>query len=400
MRALLAALGDPHLAVPVMHVAGTNGKGSTVATLEAILRAKGRRVAKYTSPHLVDFRERIIVDGRPIAPETVTEFVARWTPEAERLGATFFEVTTALAFEHFARANVDVALIETGLGGRLDATNVVAPIVAGVTAIGLDHTEFLGHTLEQIAAEKGGIYKPDAPAVVGEPNPGLRRTLADQATSVGARPVRVVAEECRIADIAVAPGGTSFTIAAPWGAGRLQTTLVGRFQAANTATALTMLDAAGDTYATDVAEAAPALRAVRIPGRYQRVGPFIFDVAHNPDGAAVLAETLLAMGAARPIVALVTVLADKDWRGMLGALAPVVDRFVLSCAPTAPASRAWRVEDAHEYVRDRGWPVEVERDFDAALARAEALGATVVVTGSFHTVGDAMARLQVDPLAG
>jgi dihydrofolate synthase/folylpolyglutamate synthase len=294
---------------------------------------------------------------------------------------------------------VDVALIETGLGGRLDATNVVRPLVAGVTAIGLDHTEFLGHTLEQIAAEKAGIFKPGAPAVVGEPDAGLRRTLADRADAVGARPVRIVAEECRISDVGVGPAGTSFSVAAPWGAGRLSTSLVGRFQAANAATALTMLHAAGGAYAAGVEEAAPALRAVRIPGRYQRVGPFVFDVAHNPDGAAVLAETLVAAGAARPVVALVTVLADKDWRGMLGALAPVVERFVLTSAPTAPASRAWHPEDALAYAGSRGWPAELVPDFDAALARAEALGATVVVTGSFHTVGDAMARLQVDPLA-
>jgi dihydrofolate synthase/folylpolyglutamate synthase len=400
MRAFLAAIGDPHHALRAFHVAGTNGKGSTVATLEAVLRARGLRVAKYTSPHLVDFRERIVVDGRAIDPETVVDFVRRWTPEAERLGATFFEVTTALAFDHFARAGVDAAIVETGLGGRLDATNVIQPLVAGVTAIGLDHTEYLGHTVEQIAGEKAGIFKAGAPAVVGEPGEALRRLLAGRAEMAGARPVRVVAEESRIGEIAVSPTGTEFAVDAPWGRGRLGTALVGRYQAFNTATALTMLDAAGPPYAASLDEAAAALRTVRIPGRFQRVGPFVFDVAHNPDGAAVLAETLEATGVARPIVALVTVLADKDWRGMLAALAPVVDRFVITAAPTAPASRAWRPEDALAFAESRGWVAELVRDFDAALARAEATGATVVVTGSFHTVGDAMARLQVDPLAG
>ena len=400
MRAFLALIGDPHRAVPVLHVAGTNGKGSTVATLYALLRARGLRVAKYTSPHLVDFRERVVVDGRAIDPDTVVEFVRRWTPDAERLGATFFEVTTALAFDHFARAGADVAIIETGLGGRLDATNVVQPLVAGVTAIGLDHMEYLGHTLEQIAAEKAGIYKAGAAAVVGEPEESLRHALAAHAAAAGASPVRVVVEESRIADIAVTPAGTAFTVEAPWGAGRIATPLVGRYQAFNTATALTMLDAAGPAYAVGLEAAAEALRGVRIPGRFQRVGPFVFDVAHNPDGARVLAETLEATGVARPVVALVTVLADKDWRGMLAALAPVVDRFVLTAAPTAPATRAWRPDDALAVAESRGWAAELVRDFDAALARAESIGATVVVTGSFHTVGDAMARLQVDPLAG
>ena len=165
-------------------------------------------------------------------------------------------------------------------------------------------------------------------------------------------------------------------------------------------TALTMLDAAGPPYAAPLDEVADALRAVRVPGRFQRVGPFVFDVAHNPDGAGVLAETLVATGAARPVLAHVTVLHDKDWRGMLGALAPAVDRFVITAAPTAPASRAWRPDDALAYANARGWAAELVRDFGDALARAEALGATVVVTGSFHTVGDAMARLQVSPLPG
>jgi dihydrofolate synthase/folylpolyglutamate synthase len=393
-------LGDPHRRVPHFHVAGTNGKGSTVATLEAVLRAGGLRVAKYTSPHLVDFRERIVVDGRPIPAETVTEFVGRHTPDAERLGATFFEVTTALAFEHFANEAADVAIIETGLGGRLDATNVIVPLAAGVTAIGLDHTEYLGDTVEQIAGEKAGIYKPGVPAVVGEPSVALRRLLAEHARAAGAAPVRVVAEECRVDSVVVDTDGTSFDVEAPWGRGRLRTALVGRFQASNAATALTMLDAAGGAYAPSMARVAAALASVRIPGRFQRVGPFVFDVAHNPDGAAVLAETLLATDLPRPIVALVTVLADKDWRGILEALARAADRFVLTAAPTAPRSRAWRPSDALDYARSRGWSAELVPDFGAALGRAEGSGATVVVTGSFHTVGDAMARLQVDPLAG
>ena len=138
MRTFLAAIGDPHHALRAFHVAGTNGKGSTVATLEAVLRARGLRVAKYTSPHLVDFRERIVIDGRPIAAEAVVDFVRRWTPTAERLGATFFEVTTALAFDHFARAGVDASIVETGLGGRLDATNVLGAPVVVLTNVSLE----------------------------------------------------------------------------------------------------------------------------------------------------------------------------------------------------------------------------------------------------------------------
>ena len=142
------------------------------------------------------------------------------------------------------------------------------------------------------------------------------------------------------------------------------------------------------------------MAGVRLPGRFHREGRFIFDVAHNPDGASVLAATVKALGEPRPVAALLTVLTDKDWRGVMGALAPVVDVFVLTSAPTAPASRAWSAHEALAYAQARGWEAVLEQDFDRAIDLASALASTVLVTGSFHTVGDAMARLQVDPLAG
>lgn len=401
-RALLAAMGDPHRVLPIFHVAGTNGKGSTVATLVALLAAQGRRVAAYTSPHLVDFRERIVVDGARIPAGEVAAFVARWTPEAERLGASFFEVTTAMAFDHFARTGADVAVIEVGLGGRLDSTNVVHPVVASVTSIGLDHTELLGNTLAAIAGEKAGIYKTGAPAVVGERDVAVRAVLASDARARGASAVRIVAEECTITDVAIEPDGTAFTLHAPFAPGglALRTPLAGGYQAWNVATALTMLDAAGSPYRPAWDDVAAALAHTRLAGRLQRSGRYVFDVAHNPDGARMLATALPALAPVRPVVALVTVLADKDWRGMLTALAPVVDHFVLSVAPTAPPNRVWRPAEAAAYAAERGWAAEVIDDFDEALVRAANAGGTVVVTGSFHTVGDAMARLPVSLLAG
>jgi dihydrofolate synthase/folylpolyglutamate synthase len=400
-RALLAAMGDPHLAVPTLHVAGTNGKGSTVATLVALLAAGGRRVAAYTSPHLVDFRERVVVGGRPIPAAEVAAFVARWTPEAERLGATFFEVTTAMAFDHFARAGADVAVVEVGLGGRLDSTNVVEPLVAGVTSIGLDHTELLGDTLDAIAGEKAGIYKAGAPAVVGEWDPHVRAVLAGHARAAGASAVRVVAEECEVEAVEVGPGGTAFTLRAPFApAGlRLCTPLAGRYQAENVATALTMLDAAGPPWRPAWDDVGGLLARTRLAGRLHREGRYLFDVAHNPDGARALVAALPALGLTPPVTALVAVLADKDWRGILGAIGPAVDRLVLTTAPTAPAGRVWSPGAAADFARARGWAAEVVPNFDAALARAAEGGGTVLVTGSFHTVGDAMARLQVSPLA-
>jgi dihydrofolate synthase/folylpolyglutamate synthase len=397
-RDLLHVLGDPHLAYPVLHVAGTNGKGSSVATAEALLEAKGLRVARYTSPHLVDFRERMVVAGEKIESEAVTDFIARWTPLVERIGASFFEATTAMAFDFFARRHADVALIEAGLGGRLDSTNVVEPVAAGVISIGFDHTEYLGDTLEQIAFEKAGIYKPGRPAVIGETDAVVRAVLAREAERRAAAPVRVVADECRLEDIEVSDDGTAVTIEAFGERRRLRTPLVGCHQAANLAFTLVLLDAAGAPYRTALVEAERHLPLVRIPGRFQHVGKFVFDVAHNPDGAAVVAQTLESVAPPRPITALLSVLRDKDWRRMMQALAGVVDHFVLTNTPTAPASRAWQLTAVVDFARAEGLSAEAIPDFDQALARVEGVEGTVLVTGSFHTVGDAMARLQVSPL--
>jgi dihydrofolate synthase/folylpolyglutamate synthase len=397
--ALLRALGDPHRSFPSLHIAGTNGKGSSVATAEALLRAKGLRVGTYTSPHLIDFRERIVVNGVRISADEVTEFVERWTPTVESLGATFFEATTALAFAHFAQSQVDVAVVETGLGGRLDSTNVIDPVAAGVTTIDYDHTEYLGDTLEKIAAEKAGIYKPRRPAVVGESSVSLRAQLARDARNAGATPIRVVAEECTIDDIEVGAAGTTFTLEGIGSRHRLTTPLPGRHQAENVAFTLVLLDAAGGPYACNLEEASRALSSVRVAGRFQRYGRYIFDVAHNAEGSAVLADTLAAVQPATPVVALFSVLSDKDWRSMMRQLAPRVSHFVLTVAPSAPAARIWSLRDVKAFAASEALSAEIVVDFDAALARASTRGETTLVTGSFHTVGDAMARLQASPLS-
>lgn len=400
IEAFLGVLGDPHRRLRTLHVAGTNGKGSVCASLETVLRARGLKVAKYTSPHLVDFRERFLIDGRPVAEEAIIAFLDRWTPTVERLGVTFFEATTAMAFELFSAAEVDVAVIETGLGGRLDATNVVVPLVAGVTGIAIDHTEWLGATREAIAPEKAGIYKPRVPAVVGERDPRIRSLLAAEARRRGAAPVRIVAEEGVAEQVAVGPDGTRFRWSRSAGELTVTTGLAGRHQAENAIVALTMLDAIPGPLRVAPDVAAASLASVRLPGRFSRHGPWIFDVAHNPDGAGVTAEVLIAVHPPTPVVALVSVLGDKDWRGILEALSRAVGHFVLTNAPTAPASRAWRAEDALAFARARGWSVELISDFDAALRAAPTRGATTLVTGSFHTVGDAMERLQVSPTSG
>lgn len=383
-----------------MHVAGTNGKGSTTATLVALLAATGRRVGAYTSPHLIDFRERIVVAGEPIAPEAVVAFVERHRRLIEGGGATFFEVSTALAFQHFADAGVDVAVIETGLGGRLDSTNVVQPLVAAVTTIGIDHVEYLGHTVEAIAREKAGIFKAGVPAVIGEPDAAVAALLADHARRAGASRICRLRDLGLPTDVVVDAGGTTFTL--PWGAAvrRLRTPLMGRHQALNTATALLAFEALGPEFALAPEALRPALARVRVPGRFDRRPPYIFDVAHNPDGAAVLARTLLSVHPARPVATVLAVLADKDWRAMMTRLAPVTDLFVLTIAPSAPPSRAWEPREAAAFAEAHGWRALLVPELDAALDAARQRAPTVLVTGSFHTVGDALARLQGAPSAG
>jgi dihydrofolate synthase/folylpolyglutamate synthase len=399
-RSLLAELGDPHLSYPVLHLAGTNGKGSSVATAEALLRARGLRVARYTSPHLVDFRERIVVAGIAIPEQEVVDFIERFTPSVERIGASFFEATTAMAFLHFAKAGTDIALVETGLGGRLDSTNVVEPLAAGVTSIGFDHMEYLGPTLLDIAGEKAGIFKQGSAAVIGELDPGIRQFLAASARRSGASVVRVTAEEMQISDVTVSVTGTRFHLRALGEERVIETPLVGSHQAANFAFTIGLLDAAGDPYRVSLAEAAESVRSVRLPGRFQRVERWIFDVAHNADGARTLAASLRSVAHDLPVTAVLCILADKDWRAMLDELSTVVDRFILTAAPTAPASRAWPLSEVIEYAARRGLQASSIADFDAALAEARGTEGTIVVTGSFHTVGDAMARLQVSPFTG
>jgi len=396
MRALLQALGDPHEQLRVIHVGGTNGKGSVCATLDTVLRAEGHRVARYTSPHLVRFAERIVIDGRPIPDQAVVDFLQRWMPSIEAVGATFFEATTAMAFRLFADAAVDIAIVEVGLGGRLDATNVVDPLLAVVTTVDLDHTEYLGPTRSHIAAEKAGIFKPERPAIIGVRDPVIADELVAHARERGAAPIATASAWARVHDIAVSALGTAFRLDdLPF-----QTALLGAYQAENAALALQVLEALPAPFGVPRARAAASLGAVQLPGRLQRVGRYLFDVAHNPAGARVLAEALAVLELPRPVTAVVAVLSDKDWRGMLDALAPAVDRVVLTIAPTAPAERRWVLNEAIAHATSLGLDARGESAFPDALRIAEAAGGTVLVTGSFHTVGDAMTDLDISPYSG
>jgi dihydrofolate synthase/folylpolyglutamate synthase len=398
-EAILAKLGSPHRQLAAIHVAGTNGKGSVVATTEALLRYKGLRVGRYTSPHLIDFRERITVNGTPITEAAVLQFLEEWIPIAEEIGATFFELTTALAFDWFVKQKADIAVIETGLGGRLDSTNVLTPRVATVTSIGLDHTDLLGDTLEAIAKEKAGIFKRGVPAVIGEQTATIRALLNDCAKEAGARPVIVIDDTYEIVDVEISLAGTAFTTRHAGKSHEMRTPLIGGYQARNTTVALASVEALGTDYLPPAYEISAALSNVFLPGRFQRQGKTVFDVAHNPAGARTIAETLRALDLPEPRTALIAVLADKDWRGIIRELAPVVDRFIFTDAPSAPSERRWDPADALRFADSEGFNADLDPDLEVALARGEGQSETLIVTGSFHTVGDAMSRLQVSPFA-
>jgi len=399
----LEALGDPQLRYPTLHVGGTNGKGSVTTTLAAVLKRSGKRAGCFTSPHLCSFRERIVVDGRPLPEVDLVRRAEEVRGVIVRFGLTFFEAVTVLGFHCFAEAGVDVAAVEVGLGGRLDATNVLVPLVSAVTNVALDHADYLGDTLEQIGREKAGIVKPGVPFATAETDPTLLEIFARTAAERGA-PFHPV-DPGAVRDVAIARDHTAFTLPTRrWGELRVRTPLVGRHQAANTALAVEVLEHLPEALAPEADAVLGGIAEVVHPGRDQveRIddATWIFDVAHNTAGIHSLVDTLDRLDLPRPLVVLVGVLGDKDWRSMLPPLFARADLAVLTQPPSAPPERRWDVAAAADAVQ-HVCPLRVERDFLAAVARAraEAGRGTVVVTGSVHTVGSALKVLGREPLA-
>jgi dihydrofolate synthase / folylpolyglutamate synthase len=384
-RALLRSLGNPHEVVPAIHIGGTNGKGSVCTLVAAALRESGWRVGLYTSPHLVSFRERIQVDGIPISEAAVAMWTERLQPLILERRATFFEATTAIAFADFAARGAEIAVVEVGLGGRLDSTNVVKPLVSAVTKIERDHMKYLGDTLEKIAGEKAGIAKPDAPFVVGERSPELVNVLRRAAHRTVAR-----AEPGARADVRVLPPEYEW---------RGSLGLAGPHQRRNAGVAHGVLMALPPRWRPNAEAIARGFASAWIPGRLDWRGKWLFDVAHNPDGIRSLIAALDALRPPRPLHGLVSILGDKEWPEMLVQLDRVIDRGILTVAPTA-ASRGWDAAWLRRWLSDASRPParaswSLVPDFRAALQEAQRGAATILVTGSFHTVGDVMAELSL-----
>lgn len=381
MQRLLRTLGDPLGALPVVHLAGTNGKGSTAATIAAALRAAGHRVGLYTSPHLERFNERIEIVGQPIDDHELAALLDEVLSADDE--ATFFEVVTAVAFLAFGRHELDVAVVETGLGGRLDATNVVRPRLTVLTSIARDHASVLGETLAEIAAEKAGIIKPGVPVVAALPaDASVREVLEERAAANAA----LLLLEGRDFDWEPDEQGR-LVFSSP--AGRtsgLALALAGRHQLQNAALALAALEQLADLgLPSSFSQRRRALATVRWAGRLERRGRFLLDCAHNPAGVAALVANL---SPAEPRVLLFAALADKEAEAMLHGLRPFAERAIFTCVdspralPTGQLAALWQGD------------VRLADNARQALEMLDdGSDTTVLVCGSAYLVGEVRALL-------
>jgi dihydrofolate synthase/folylpolyglutamate synthase len=398
----LELLGNPHRAYPTIHVGGTNGKGSVAAVLGSVLTHSGKRVGLYTSPHLCSFRERFQIDGKPVSTQDLQDAGEEVRGRLPDAGLTFFEAATVLAFHLFARAQVEVALVEVGLGGRLDSTNVILPQLVAITNVAFDHHEYLGNTLPEIAREKAGIIKAGVPVVTAETDPELLEIFRDRARKVGA-PFQTVDPARVVRELEVAPRGNAFTLStASWGDLPLISPLPGAHQAGNVALAVRCLELLPPALEPDREAVMEGVAEVRWPGRLQIEtrpdGTWVFDVAHNVAGVLALADSLPRLGLPQPLVLLVGIQGDKDWRSMLPPLFAMTREAVLTQPPTVPPERRWHPLEAASAVEARP-NLHILPEFSEAVAgaRRAAGKGTVVVTGSHHTVGDAMNVLGILP---
>jgi dihydrofolate synthase/folylpolyglutamate synthase len=374
-------------------IGGTNGKGSVAAMAERALRAAGCRTGRYTSPHLAALEERFALDGEPVAPAVLDEALARVRDAAASLDSppTYFEATTAAAFEIFRRSGVEVAVLEVGLGGRLDATNVVDAAAVAITAIDVDHTAQLGPRVEDIALEKAGIIRASGPVVLARNPEAVRAVVAAQCASVGARLVDAGADS-RV-DVTYAGGRATLSMATPRAAyGAMRLGLRGRHQIDNAVAAVRLVEefAAAVNLAVGPEAVRTGLEMVEWPARLEvrtwRGHDVLLDAAHNPGGARALAAYVLETYA-RPLPLVVAIMRDKAIDDILEALAPAASHVVV----TAPASpRAARPGDLAARLRAlRPYlPVDVATDPADALARAASAGSPIVVAGSLYLAGE------------
>ncbi|HMP76361.1 MAG TPA: folylpolyglutamate synthase/dihydrofolate synthase family protein [Kiritimatiellia bacterium] len=406
--ALLDALDRPHDHFLAIHVAGTNGKGSVCAMLAEILRAAGFRTGLYTSPHLCRFNERLRVDGVAISDEelgaalaTVEEAAARVCAAGAR-DATFFEFTTALAFHWFRARGVQVAVLETGMGGRLDATNVVTPVLSVITSIGLDHQAFLGDTIEKIATEKAGIIKANRPVVLGQLPESADAVMRETAARLRA-PLRRAADLCSVTRTAQSLDGQRMRIeTGDESISRVACPLLGRHQLGNIAVAVAAIQVF--TEATGLPIHAESIRAglaaVRWPARIQvlsREPDILLDGAHNPEAMHALRQTVEELRGKRPVALLASFLADKDAARCLRAWDGLLDQCWLVPLDNARAMDEATLREAALQADLRCEMLPLEQALDAGRRWAEQRGGLLVIAGSLYLAGEVLIHLNQAP---
>jgi dihydrofolate synthase/folylpolyglutamate synthase len=390
IEGLLGALGHPETRFTLVQVGGTNGKGSVAATLATILKAAGRRVGLYTSPHLVSFRERIRVDGEAIAEDAVADGVEALGTLVTRYDATMFEAATALALDHFAREGVEVAVLEVGLGGRLDATTVGTPSATILSRIDMDHEAVLGHTLAAIGGEKAAIIRAGL-ALAAAQAAEVTEIIVRQAAAAGV-PLLLEGRDLHVTVEARSLRGQRLTCRGPdWSLAGLELSLLGTYQPSN---ALLAVAAARHLGAGESA-IRTGVQRVRWPGRFQVLGErprLVLDAAHNPAGARALADSLREFFPGEPLTLVVGILRDKDAAGILDALAPLARRLIITRAANP---RAAAPETLRRLVPGPVPTVETATTVAEALTMATAHAATpiVCVAGSVALVGEALAHL-------
>jgi dihydrofolate synthase/folylpolyglutamate synthase len=415
---LVALLGDPQRGYPVVHLTGTNGKTSTARMVDALLTEIGLRTGRYTSPHLQSATERINIDNRPVTPERFVEVYRDVAPFVDLVDSRHdvplskFEVLTAMGFAAFADAPVEAGVVEVGLGGRWDATNVVDGTVAVVTPIGVDHAEYLGTDVLGIAREKAGIIKPDAIAVLAAQDKAVAEVLIERCIEVGAQVAREGAE-FGVRERELAVGGQRITLQGLSGRyDEIFLPLHGEHQASNAALALAAAEAlagAGPRSPLDPEAVRAAFAAVRSPGRLERVAAghdvatVLVDAAHNPHGARALAAALTTEFRFTRLVGVIAAMRDKDVRGILAEIEPVVAEVVIT---TNSSPRAMDPDElgalaVEVFGSER---VVVEPALGQALEQARELaeeegtaGAGVIVTGSVVTAGEARSLFGLEP---
>lgn len=412
IRAVLEQLGHPEMQFASVHIAGTNGKGSVAAIVASILRAAGYRVGLYTSPHLERMNERIVVEGRPVdGAEFAAAFNAVETPIESLLAEgrlphhpSFFECLTAMAFRYFAQAKVEIAVLEVGLGGRLDATNVVTPEVAAITAIDFDHERYLGHSIEQIAGEKAGIIKPGVPVISAVSHPVAQQVVAERAHAVGATVIEVEEDYQATEIVARDLGRYEFVVSGPDGF-RLPVapSLRGAFQVRNTIVAVAIArQLAGQGWQIYHDEMTEGVSSAQWSGRMELVGrnPLVFlDGAHNPAGAREVARFWRDHLEDRRIHLVYGTVRDKAVEEVAEILFPPAASVIVT-RPSTP--RAASVDVLGELARELNPTVMVEANPTAAVAAALGRAAAddvVFVTGSLFLVGDCRhALVQCGPI--